>query len=95
MKEQYYIVRADRAGVFFGKVKERSEKEVTMTDVRKLWYWHGACGVEQIAMEGVTRPDECKFTVTVPVMVIADPIQIIPCTEKAVEIIRGVKEWKR
>ena len=95
MKEQYYIVRADRAGVFFGKIKDRSATDVTMTDVRKLWYWDGACGVEQIAMEGVTRPDECKFTVTVTEMVIAYPIQIIPCTEKAVEIIRGVKEWKR
>lgn len=95
MKEQYYIVRADRAGVFFGKIKERSTNEVVMTDVRKLWYWDGACAVEQLAMEGTKKPDECKFTVTVSEMTIANPIQIIPCTDTAVESICGVKEWKR
>lgn len=94
-KEQFYIVRADRAGVFFGKIKERSASEVTMTDVRKLWYWDGACAVEQLAVEGTKAPDDCKFTVTVSEMVIADPIQIIPCTDTAVESICGVKAWKR
>lgn len=37
MKEQNYIVRADRAGVFFGKIKERNGDEITMTDVRRIW----------------------------------------------------------
>lgn len=39
---QDYIVRCDRAGVFFGKIKERNGSEVTMTEVRKLWSWEGA-----------------------------------------------------
>lgn len=93
--ENYYIVRTNRAGVFFGKIKERNATEVTMTDVRKLWHWDGACAVEQIAMDGVKRPDNCNFTVTVPEMIIADPIQIIACTEKAINSIKAVKEWKR
>lgn len=38
MEKQYYIVRADRAGVFFGEIKERSASEITMTNVRKIWY---------------------------------------------------------
>lgn len=29
---QDYIVRCDRAGVFFGKIKERNGSEVTMTE---------------------------------------------------------------
>ena len=91
----FYIVRADRAGVFFGKIKERSQGEVTMTDVRKVWYWDGACAVEQLAMDGTTSPDVCKLTVTVPEMVIANPIQIIPCTEKAVKSLSGVKIWQK
>lgn len=93
-ENQYYIVRADRAGVFFGKIKESSHVEVTMTDVRKLWYWDGACAVEQLALEGTTKPRNCKFTVVIPEMAIADPIQIIPCTEKAVNSISGVAVWK-
>ena len=93
--EQYYVVRTDRAGVFFGKIAERTEHEIRMTDVRKLWYWDGACAVEQLAMDGTKKPNDCKFTAVVPEMVIADPIQIIPCTQKAVKSLSGVKVWQR
>lgn len=75
MDNKYYIVRCDRAGVFFGRIKERSEKEVVMEDVRKLWYWDGACAVEQLATEGTTEPHNCKFTVTVSEMAVMDPVQ--------------------
>lgn len=94
MENKYYIVRTDKAGVFFGKIKERNHEEVTMTDVRKIWYWEGACAVEQLAMDGVKTPDKCKFTVVVPEMTIMSPIQIIPCTDKAVESLSGVAVWK-
>jgi len=91
----FYIVRADRAGVFFGKIKERAQDEVTMTDVRKIWYWEGACAVEQLAIDGTKKPNECKLTVMVPEMIIANPIQIIPCTDKAVKSLSRVKVWER
>ena len=94
MKNKYFIVRADRAGVFFGQIKERSHDEVTMTNVRKLFYWDGACAVEELATNGTKKPDRCKFTIEIPEMVIANPIQVLPCTDKAVESINGVKVWK-
>lgn len=95
VENQNYIVRAKDAGVFFGKITEHKPGEITMTDVRKLWYWSGACAVEQIALDGVKNPGNCQFTVTVPEMTIADPIQIIACTKKAAKIIAEVPEWKR
>lgn len=94
MKNKYFIVRANRAGVFFGHIKERSHDEVTMTNVRKLFYWDGACAVEELATNGTKKPNACKFTIEIPEMVIADPIQVIPCTDEAVERISGVKVWK-
>lgn len=94
-ENKYYIVRTNRAGVFFGKIKEANTEEVTMLDVRKLWHWDGACAVEQIALEGVKRPDNCKFTVVIPEMTIIEPIQIIPCTDEAAEILSKVAVWKR
>ncbi len=94
-ENQYCIVRTNRAGVFFGKIKEKSADEVTMTDVRKLWHWDGACAVEQIALEGVKKPHNCKFTMVVPEMTVAEPIQIIPCTEKATKSLSGVAVWQR
>lgn len=94
MENKYFIVRADRAGVFFGKIKERNTSEVIMTDVRKLFYWDGACAVEELAMNGTKKPNNCKFTVEIPEMVIADPIQVIPCTEKAAQCLKEVRVWK-
>ena len=95
MNNQDYIVRCDRAGVFFGKIKERSGSEVTMTEVRKLWSWVGACAVEQLAQDGTKDPGNCRFTLTVPEMTVLSAIQIIPCTGTASESLRAVKEWKR
>lgn len=94
MKGKYVIVRADRAGVFFGKLEEKNGQEVTLSDVRKLHYWDGAAAVEEISMIGTKKPDNCRFTVTVPSMVIEGAVQIIPCTEVAIETIKSVREWK-
>ena len=92
---KYFIVRADRAGVFFGHIKERDGNEVTMTDVRRLWYWEGAASLSQMAVDGVSRPRGCKFTVTVPSMTVLGVIEVIPCTETACVSIDGVRVWKR
>lgn len=95
MDNRFYIVRADRAGVFFGHIKERVGSEVTMTNVRRLWYWSGACSLSQLAVDGVKNPGECKFTVIVPEMTILGVIEIIPANEAAVKSIEAVKPWKQ
>lgn len=94
-KGKMYIVRSDRAGVFFGKIAGRDGDSVTMTDVRKLWYWDGACAVEQLALDGTSAPTECKFTVVVSEMEVLGAIQIIPCTDKAAKSLAEVQAWKR
>ena len=95
MENKYYIIRGDRSGVFFGQIAGRNGQEVKLRNVRKLWYWDGACAVEQLARDGVSFPRNCKFTVTVEEMTITDAIQIIKCTKKSKKSIIGVKEWKR
>lgn len=95
MDNRYYIIRSTNAGVFFGHIQERRGGEVDMTDVRRIWYWDGACSLSQLAVDGTSAPKSCKFTITVPFMTILEVIEIIPCTEKAVESIMGVPEWKR
>lgn len=92
---QKVIVRADRAGVFYGEIKERNGSEVVMTNVRRLWYWDGAASLSQLAVDGVTQPGDCKFTVYVPEMTVLSVIEIIPCTDKAIASIEGVEGWKR
>jgi hypothetical protein len=91
---QKYIVRSDRAGVFYGEIKERNGSEVTMTDVRRLWYWAGAASLSQLALEGTKKPRDCRFTVTVPEITILGVIEIIPCDKEAVNSIEGVTAWR-
>ena len=95
MENKYYIIRGDRSGVFFGQIAGRNGREVELRNVRKLWYWDGACAVEQLAVDGATNPSNCKFTVVVPEMVVTDAIQSLPCSDKAAKILGEVKVWKR
>ena len=92
--EQYYIVRSYKAGVFAGNIKTRDGSEVTMTNVRRIWYWDGAASLSQLAVEGPSKPKSCKFTVTVPEITVLDVIEIIPCSDAAEKCIKGVPEWK-
>jgi hypothetical protein len=92
---QKFIIRADRAGVFFGEILSRNGSEVEMANCRRLWYWGGAASISQLAVSGTTRPSECKFTVTVDKMTILGVIEIIPCTAEAIESINTVPVWTR
>ena len=94
MKEPFYIVRTDRAGVFFCNIESRTGSEAKLKNARKIWYWDGACAIEQLAMEGVKRPSSCKLTVLVPELEVLGVIQIIECADVAVNSLAGVVEWK-
>ena len=95
MENKKVIIRADRAGVFFGTLKEKNGNEVTLTDARRIWYWDGAASLSQLAVDGTSKPSRCKFTVTVPEMTVLGVIEIIPCSDKAIKSIEGVAEWRR
>lgn len=89
------IVRGDRSGVFFGTLEERNGQEVTLSNCRRIWYWDGAASISQLAVDGTSKPEECKFTVAVPEIVILDAIEVIPCTNKAIKSIESVWVWKK
>ena len=88
-----YVVRTDRAGVFFGEIKSKTDTSVEMINVRKIHYWQGASAVEQISQDGVG--DGSRLTITVPSMEIDKWIQIIPCSEKASTNLTNFKAWKQ
>lgn len=95
MLNKKVIIRAEKAGVFFGTLKEKNGSEVTLTDCRRIWYWDGAASISQLAAEGTVKPQNCKFTVPVSEITVLGVIEIIPCSEQAIKSIEGVKEWKR
>lgn len=87
------IIRGDRSGVEFGTLVAQNGQEVTLRNARRIWYWKGAMTLSQLAKDGTSEPDECRFTVTVDSITILDAIEIIPCTDKAIKSIEEVKEW--
>ena len=89
------IVRSDRAGVFFGTLKSKEGNEVVLTDARRLWCWDGAASISQLAVDGPTAPRNCKFTMSVEEIGVLGVIEIIPATQKAIEVIDKVPVWKR
>ncbi len=98
MIDKKVIIRADRAGVFFGTLTEAEpcgdKRCVELRDVRRLWYWDGAASITQLAVDGTRKPDNCKFSPTQESVVVDGVIEIHPCTDKAVKSIEGVKEWR-
>lgn len=89
------IVRGEKSGVFFGTLAAKEGREVKIENCRRIWYWDGAASISQLAAEGTVNPDDCKFTIAVHEIIIMDAIEIIPCTEKSIRSIEGVRVWKR
>lgn len=87
------IVRANGAGVFHGTLVEKEGDYVLLKNARKLHYWDGAAAVEEIAMIGTKRPENCRFTVEVPEIGIEKVLQILPTTEESSKTIESVKPW--
>lgn len=88
------IFRGTRSGVFFGELVDKNGQEVEIKNCRRIWYWEGACSISELALHGVKKPDNCKFTVTVESVVITDCIEIDVCTDEAIKNIESVKIWK-
>ena len=90
----YVIVRTFSAGVFAGYLVSRNGKEVVMKDARRLWYWSGAATLSQLAVDGTSDPDECKFPCIVNKIELLEAIEILSVTEKAKLSINRVKIWQ-
>lgn len=92
-----YIFRTYSAGVWFGEIKKINGTIAIVGNGRRLWSWSGAASLSQLAVEGTKKPHDCQFTVTVEDeegVYLTQVIEVIPCTEKAINSINSVKEWK-
>jgi hypothetical protein len=79
------MIRSESAGVFFGNLVEKNLPEgwVKLKEARRCWYWSGAASLSQLAVEGTSKPKECKFPVAVPEQVVMKVIEILSLTPKA------------
>ena len=91
----YQIVRTYSAGVFAGYLKSEKGQEVVLTNARRLWYWDGAASLSQLAMEGVKKPENCKFPCEVSEVKLLNATEILQVSEKAKQSIQEVAIWQQ
>jgi hypothetical protein len=94
MINKFVIVRTYTAGVFAGTLKKLNGKEVELTNARRLWYWQGAASLSQLAVNGTSKPDQCKFPIAVPSVTLTEAIEILDATPEAKKSIESVPVWK-
>ena len=91
---KYVICRTYSAGVFAGYLQSRTGQEVVMVFARRLWYWDGAASLSQLAIDGVSKPQNCKFPQEVERVELLQVVEILDVTEKAQKSIKSVGVWK-
>lgn len=96
-KEKFHIIRAEKAGVFMGKIKEANGSTLQVANLRRLYRWSGALDVITIASEGVSGTG-CKFSTQLgdnDISTIYNVIEQHPVSEKALTSINNVPAWTR
>ena len=88
------IIRASQSGVHYGYLKNRTDDVVELVNSRRLWYWSGAASLSQLAVDGSSNPDACKFSVITPNITVLGVCEVITVTSRAQKIIDGVPQWK-
>ena len=91
---EYVMVRTYSAGVFAGTLVKKEGTEVELSNARRIWYWEGAASLSQLAEEGTSLPDKCKFPVEVTQVLLSGVIEILKISDNAKISIKTVPIWK-
>lgn len=95
---RYVIVRTYAMGVFAGELlPESTETLKVLKNARRIWYWEGAASLSQLAVDGTSKPESCKFPVEVPRVELTSPqgFEVLDVSDKARESIASVPVWKK
>ena len=88
------VVRTRDAGAFLVESLTLAGDTATLTGSRRLWYWSGAASLSDLALNGVSRPNACKFPPAIPGdHVVLGVVEVIPATNKAVASVNAVPDW--
>lgn len=88
------IIRTYSAGVWFGKLSQKSGKEVILENGRRMYQWWAA---ESISLSGVAiygiKQDKSKIIEAVPEIWL-EAIEILPCSDVAIKSLEGAPNVK-
>ena len=92
---QEVIIRTYSAGVWFGRLKEKSGNEVILTEARRMWRWWAkkSISLSGVALYGIKQEDS-RIAGAIDTVWLQD-IEIIPISGKAAESIRTVQETEQ
>lgn len=90
---KYCIIRTSSAGVFAGILEKIEGSTASVKGARRLWYWDGAASLSELSQKGVSRPQNCKFPMEVPEVLLLGVIEVIPCSEEAQRCLSQVAAW--
>ena len=78
----FVVVRTYSAGVHVGTLSAQDGKNVTLTDARRVWRWHGANTLHELANVGC---DKVYSRISDPVSSIdlTEAIELLACTDTA------------
>ena len=86
----YCVVRTHYDEVHAGYLMERVDREVKLSNTRRLIVWD-TFTLSELALNGVANPKNCKFSIEIPEIILTDVIEIIPCTKEAMKSIQNVR----
>lgn len=89
------IVAAGIGGIHFGFLKSKTGAEVTLVQARRIQYWNGAASISEMAMRGVSKPGDCRFSAPVNEITLIQAVEIIPVTTSAQANLNAVPVWTR
>lgn len=81
--EQYCIIRTYSAGVWFGKVEDKSSTEVILSDARRMYTWKcldDGITLSHIALHGIHKDSKIQAAIAA---VCLQWIEIIPVSKEA------------
>ncbi len=86
------IIRTYSAGVWFGKLVEKSGNEVILEDARRMWLWHAkkSISLSGVAVYGINR-EKSKICPEIKKQWL-EAIEIISLTKEAIESIEGAED---
>ncbi len=92
---QEVVIRTYSAGVWFGRLKEKSGNEVILTEARRMWRWwaNESISLSGVALHGI-KQEKSRIAGAVE-SVWLEAIEIIPISGKAAESIRTVQETEQ
>ena len=98
MENKQCIIRLNGEHVFFGTITKKEKSalgcECTIKDCRRIWSWDSDATLEQLAVDGVSKPEECMFSAIEAEKTFMGKTEIIPASEKAIKSIEAVPARK-